>query len=420
MKSLPLIAALTTTFVVFHLFWRVPAGSRAEAPSSAPATGSAPATSTSSAPEDENAPGNNLRGGPQDVHALLLDDSAAIFSQGATDQVTIETKPPGVAIPRPVTATAPAAPPRTALYTSRVITTDFPFNDLVPSWNVEVPEQTGFMAEIRVGRKEADTWTTWYYFGVWGIAPAPVPAGRAIGDADGVIDVDTFRSTKTFDRIQYRFTLLTAAAGQSPTIRRVAMAYSNTLDDAALAARFRKPIDPGPPAGWVRRLPVPWRSQTVEEERIRHSICSPTSVSMVMQFYGINVPTSQVARTVYDSTYRMYGNWIRAVQTAYSFGIVGHLERFGDFEGVKRHIAAGHPVIASIRIDKGDIRIAPTRSSNGHLVVITGFDDKGNVCINDPAGKTPESGVVTYDQQDMKKIWLDHGGVGYVLLGKGK
>lgn len=350
---------------------------------------------------------------------MLLDDSAALFSQGSTEQVTIEIAPPGIAIPQARTASAPADPPLQATYTSRVIEAAFPFNDLVPSWNVEMPEGTGFRAEVRVGRKTDGSWTEFYHFGVWGNAPAPQP--RIIENGSGVVEVDTLRSSQTFDQIQYRFVLTTAAAGKSPVVRRVGLAYSNTLGNEALAAVHRKPVDPGPPAGWTRRLPVPWRSQSVEDPRIRGSICSPTSVSMVLQFYGMNLPTAQVAATVFDREYRLYGNWIRAVQTAYHYGVAGYVQRFGDFESVKRHIADGHPVIASIRVDTpGELRGAPYKSSNGHLIVIAGFDANGNVHVNDPAAKTIEAGVVTYQKEDMQKVWLDHGGVGYVLIGKSK
>lgn len=384
------------------------------------ATGAATAAATSTAPEEsDNGPGNNLRGGPHDVHALLIDDSAAIFSQGATEHVTIETEPAGVAIPAGRTATAPADPPLEAVYTSRVIDTPFPFNDLVPSWNVELPEGTGFRVEIRLGRKSDDYWTAFYHFGAWGAMARPDP--RVIHDADGVVDVDVFRSTHGFDRIQYRFVLSTAAAGKSPVIRRVALAYSNTLGDEALAAEHRKPVDPGPPGGWARRLPVPWRSQKAEDPRIAGSICSPTSVAMVLHHHGVNVPTAQVAANIFDREYRIYGNWIRAVQTAYMYGVAGYVERFGDFEAVKRHIAAGRPVIASIRVNTpGTLRGAPYKQSNGHLIVITGFDTKGNLHVNDPAAKTIEAGVVTYAREDMETVWLGHGGVGYVLTGKGR
>lgn len=395
-------------------------GSASASSPAATAAASSPTTTEASFPQEAgNAPGNNLRGGPYDVHALLLDESAADFSRGTTDQVTIQTKPPGIAIPSARAAAAAADSPLTVVYTSRVINTAFPFNDLVPSWNVEMPEGTGFRVAIRMGRRAGKFWTPFYHFGTWGSARRPEPL--IIEDDNGVIDVDTFRSTQAFDRIQYRFVLTTAAAGQSPVIRRVGLAYSNTLGDEELARTHRKPVDPGSPSRWARRLAVPWRSQKVEDPRIRGSICSPTSVAMVLQYYGVDVPTAQVAAHVFDPEYRIYGNWARAVQTAYAHGVTGYLERFGDFDAVKRHIAAGRPVIASIRVDvEGTLRGAPYRTSNGHLIVVAGFDAKGNLHVNDPAAKTIEAGVVTYAAEDMQKVWLDHGGVGYVLTGKEK
>jgi hypothetical protein len=378
---------------------------------------SVPATSTSSAPEDDT-PTSNLRGGPNDVFDLILDETADVFSQGATEQVNIETNPAGVSIPKAKAAGATGAQPYRAVYTSRVIEADFPFNELVPSWNVDLPEGTGFQTEIRLGRKAGGAWTPFYYFGVWGVAARPEQ--KTIKDDSGVVEVDTFRSQKVFDRIQYRFTLVTTVPDRSPAIRRVGLSYSNTLNDAALAAKVRKPVDPGPAPGWTRRLPVPWRSQSTEAEKIRHSICSPTSVAMVLQYYGVNEPTAKVAEASYDPEYRMYGNWIRAVQTAYSFGVAGYVERFGEWESVKRHIAAGHPLIASIKVSKGELRNAPYRTSGGHLIVIVGFDNNGNVHINDPAGKTMQAGVTTYAREDVQKIWLNRGGVAYVLTGPAK
>lgn len=362
-------------------------------------------------------PSNKLRGGPHDVHVLLLDDSAETFSQGSTEQVTIDITPPGVAIPKVRTAGATATQPYRAQYTSRAIDTEIPFNELIPSWNVATPDGTGFTAEIRVGRKADGFWTPFYYFGAWGSAEKP--AQTVVEDANGTVEIDNFRSSHAFDRIQYRFELVTIEPQRTPIIRRVGLAYSNTLNDEALAAQFR-PASTQPAAipGSARRLPVPWRSQAAETEQIRHSVCSPTALAMVLQYHGVNEPTAKVAERCFDPEHRIYGNWIRAVQAAYSFGIVGYLERFGDWDSIRRHIAAGRPVIASIRFGKDELRKAPFSSSQGHIIVVVGFDNEGNVHVNDPAGKTMQTGVTTYFKEDMQKAWLDNGGVGYVLTGK--
>lgn len=365
---------------------------------------------------DADEPGNKLFSTPNDVHALILDETAAVFAEGTNSGTVVVDDPPGVTLQIDAPVGGQAQPPHQGVHTSRVIAAEFPFNDVVPSWNVDCPRHAGFVVELRLGRGERGFWTPYYYLGRWGAAAAPTE--KIQHDPNGDVDIDYFRSTHRFDRVQYRVRLFSSRRGPLPVLRRFGLACSNTLNDADLARRFRKPIDPGPQEKWARRLPVPFRSQKWEAREVRGSICSPTSVSMVLEYYGVRLPTSRVYEVVYDEEFKLYGNWARAVQTACHFGVPGYIERFGDWNAVKRHIAAGRPVIASIRIEKGQLRNAPHRESSGHLLVITGFDGKGGVHINDPAGATREEGVVTHPLEDVEKIWFEHGGVGYVLLGQ--
>src|SRR6185503_5604095 len=117
----------------------------------------------------------------------------------------------------------------------------------------------------------------------------------------------------------------------------------------------------------------------------------------------------------YDAEYKMYGNWWRAVQGAYSFGVPGYIERFGDWNAVKKHIAEVQPVIASIKVKRGQLRDAPYRQTDGHLIVITGFTENGDVCVNDTAAADAKEGQTTHAREDMEKVWLVNGGIGYIL-----
>lgn len=334
-------------------------------------------------PAEDGGLGNKLAASPNDVHALIIDEPEV----------------------------SAGGPPE--LLTSRVIETRFPFNDLLPSWNVDVPAGAAFTAEIRVGRREGDFWTRFYFLGTWGRRESF--KGKYLRDENGFINLDYFQSNREYDRIQYRFKLETGADGRRPVPRRVGLAYSNTLNNEALARKFRETVDPGPKEKWARRLPVPFRSQFWESPRIGSLICSPTSVSMVLEYRGEKKPTEVVADRMYDPAYKLYGNWWRAVQAAYSWGVPGYVERFGDWNAVKRYIAAGQPVIASIRINKGEMSHKPQRQSNGHLIVIVGFTENGDVLINDPVGETVEEGTAAYKREDMEKIWLGRGGVAYIL-----
>jgi hypothetical protein len=137
---------------------------------------------------------------------------------------------------------------------------------------------------------------------------------------------------------------------------------------------------------------------------------------MVMSYRGVDQPTATLARVVYDEDNEIYGNWARAVQGAHTFGVPGYLMRFGDWDSVKRCIADGYPVIASVRIKKGQLSNEPERVSTGHLLVITGFDGNGNAHVNDPGVSSEQRGVTRHPLEDLAGIWLAHGGVGYILL----
>lgn len=323
---------------------------------------------------------NPLRGSASDVHVMLFD------RPDAEEQAAV---------------------------TERVLASPVPFNEVLPSWNVDVPEGAGFRMDVRMGHAQEDTWTAWYFFGRWGTAPDA--DDKHVRDDDGLVDVDVFRSKRQFDRLAYRFTPYPGQEGASPAMRRFAVCLSNTLHDEAWARKHRQTTEEPPRAMWGRRLDVPFRSQRDESPEIAGNICSPTSTSMVMAYRGVDRPTEAMARLIYDADYRIYGNWARAVQGAYVHGVPGYLRRFHDWNEVKACIAAGQPVIASIKDPGGKLRGSPYPHTAGHLLVIVGFDEHGNVHVNDPAGRTPEAGLITYDRQDMEKVWFGYGGVGYIL-----
>jgi hypothetical protein len=288
-----------------------------------------------------------------------------------------------------------------------------PFNEVVPSWNIDLPPGSGFRAQLRVLSLQDDATSSWYDLGAWGRAPDSEPG--AVRDELGVVDVDVLRCERTFDVAEVRFALRAAPDGRLPHVRRVALCVSNTTGDPGLAAAHAAPLEHLPARLWQRRLDVPFRSQRAEDPAIAGRICSPTSVSMVLAFYGVERPTAEVAERAYDAEHDIYGGWARAVQAAFEEGVPGLVTRFGTWDEVQLQIAEGRPVIASIRARQGELRGAPYPSTDGHLVVITGFDAEGDVHVNDPAAADAAGGVITYAREDMQRVWLERGGVGYLL-----
>ncbi|MCB9867694.1 MAG: DUF1460 domain-containing protein [Phycisphaerales bacterium] len=320
-----------------------------------------------------------------------------------------------VLVPCPVDSNGPPG-----TFESDIITTDRLFNEALISWNIDAPPHVGYVVELRVGRQRDDFWTPYLHIsgnGHFGGEAAPMKCD------DGYIDVDYFRADTRFDRVQYRVRALCNAVPNSPAppqaklrIRRVDLTLSDTTRTITSVPKPEPFAEPAASA-FQRRLDVPYRSQKVERKEIRGRICSPTSVSMVLAYRGVSRPTEQVADVIYDTTSGIYGNWPRAVQGAYRFGVPGFLDRFSRWVDVERCIAVGQPLVISIEAAEGDLPNAPYRATEGHLLVLAGFDAHGDVLVNDPAAGDAAKGQVAYRRSDLEKVWWEaRGGTAYVLL----
>jgi hypothetical protein len=298
------------------------------------------------------------------------------------------------------------------IFESAVVTPQGTFNEALVSWNVDAPSGAGFRVELRVGRRREDYWTPYLYLGDWG--PVLPPGPRLTQCETGRVAVDIFRSDESFDRAQYRLRAV-AAAGQPAElcIQHITLCLSAraAVPNCQTPAAAPAAIQPG-------RLPVPFRSQLDAHPALSARICSPTSLAMVMQYRGVNVPTEAVAAACYDPVHDIYGNWPRNIQAAHSFGVPGYLARFSDWRAVAEMIAAGQPLVISIRFSEpGALSGAPFAATDGHLLVLCGFDANGDMYVNDPAAAGLQNGCTVYRRQELERVWLQgSGGVSYVLL----
>lgn len=168
-------------------------------------------------------------------------------------------------------------------------------------------------------------------------------------------------------------------------------------------------------AAAVARLPVPARSQLDAPPDIALRICSPVSVAMVLDYWG--APTAMlplVAEMFHPATDR-YGVWPAAIQAAGRRGVAGYLLRFPDWASAVWCLERRLPIVASINYSAGELTGAPMPETSGHLLVLTGCDGP-DVLVNDPVAAPPSEVPRRYRLDELRRVWLERTGVGYVLF----
>lgn len=307
----------------------------------------------------------------------------------------------------------------------------FAFDELVASWSALTPGNS--FVEVRVrGRNAAGRTSSFDLLARWTSGDRYLERGTASGQGDDLADVnvDTWRAPAGLTSYQVRVTLARKVGTTlNPSLDAVG-AVASLLPDAAGATS-----KPGVGAGIT--LDVPAYSQMVHEGDYPQwngggeAWCSPTSISMVLGYYQKLPPAASyawvpkghvdpwvdyAARMTFDYDYDGTGNW--PFNTAYAAPRVGKafVTRLRSLHEAERFIAAGVPLVASISFGPGELSGAPISASAGHLLVIVGFTDDGDVVVNDPASHDRAGVRRTYDRGQLERAWLGgSGGTVYVI-----
>lgn len=253
-----------------------------------------------------------------------------------------------------------------------------PWDELLVSWNAECPPGTAVQVEVRAF--EGNTATRFYTLAHWSAEPGSTRASaRGERDADATLETDTLVCRRLMQGAQVRFTL-TGRNGEWPRLKLAAFSFLNTT------------VSPSPAApnqiAWGQTVPVPERSQLGHPGA--SGWCSPASLSMILAHWSqhlrraeLDVPVPEVATNVFDPVYGGTGNWAFNMAYAGSFdGLRAYATRFDDFRQVEDCLAAGIPVALSVSFDQ--LNGKDQDENNGHLIVVAGLTEKGDVVVNDP------------------------------------
>jgi len=271
---------------------------------------------------------------------------------------------------------------------------------LLPSFSMStgVPYALRFEISALAG----DTWSPWVATATIGpgvFAELPTSAGAL------ACDVDVYTAPAPLERVRLRIRL------GVPDVHTLAAApWMATLSASDLAPPVRDTI-----AVPAARIPVPALSQLDAPPEIAMRICSPTSVAMVLGYWGAATSPAEIANDVFHAASDSYGVWPAAIRAAGLHGVAGYLLRFPDWSSAVWCLERKLPIIASLRYATGELTDAPLSETSGHLVVVTGCDAT-HAFVNDPVAPTASTVSRRYRLDEIQHAWLDRAGVGYVLF----
>ncbi len=295
---------------------------------------------------------------------------------------------------------------RPAVLTSGEIAALFPFDQLLLSADAALPPGGSLTAEAQV--RSAEGWSPWFSFGRFA---AGAERGSVKGqDNDfGAMDVDVLKLKRKASSFRYRVTL--AGAGKAAVLRLAAASYTDSSAPYESAAAAALPAGEKP-----LQLKMPLHSQMMQQVNYAGDICSPVSLTMAFGALGLEADPIRTAEAVLDPGENIYGNWFLNTAHAGSRGLYSFLARLNSLEEARAFLAAGAPVIASVTFGPDELKNSPLKKTKGHLLVIAGFDAKGNVIVNDPAAPDEKTVRRVYDRAQFAAAWLKNKfGTAYIL-----
>ncbi|MCX6998865.1 MAG: C39 family peptidase, partial [Candidatus Sumerlaeota bacterium] len=317
---------------------------------------------------------NPLYGNPYAVSRIKFYETAADFKGGEYLQTMWQT-PKGISLKKSREDYSTSGS-----YTSLPFVSPFPMSEILPTWNVDRPTSTGFAIYFQVS-EDSRSWSEWLFLGRDGDTPRSLK--KVVHTTGAVVDVDFMQLTKPFQYFKWRIDLFTQIPNTSPLLRRFAVCYGNSSGDEEIFKKFSE--EKTAPGGWARKLDMPYYSQLTPEkdipEAMRYSICCPTSVRMVLGYYGINRSEKEICDLNLDPEYEIWGGWPRSAQTLYSFGFRAYVTQIRSFEEIKSYIGRGIPLIISIRAKKGELPSTPYHEVEAHVLVISGLTEDGHVWV---------------------------------------
>ncbi|MFK4837452.1 C39 family peptidase [Microbacterium sp. ZW T2_14] len=306
-------------------------------------------------------------------------------------------------------------------------------DEAIASWNLD----PGVGADIEIRARSVDAgWHPWQRLARWGAvgdrrsAPEEHADDRRAG-LRPIVDTDILRAAPEdrWDAVQLRLTLHDESAASARPLRLATVSFS--APNAPLADPPTLPTTPHA----ISVQPLSQRAYPPREDLGGGgpAWCSPTSLTMVASTWGADIPSDAsaaaaadadarvpwVARAVYDSSYDGTGNWAFNVALAGEWGLNAVVTRLRSLHEAHELTRSGIPLVASISFGGGELPGADYATA-GHLLVIRGFDARGDVLVADPANPGGAAGLRTYPRDAFDRAWSRSRRTVYLITPRGR
>lgn len=175
---------------------------------------------------------------------------------------------------------------------------------------------------------------------------------------------------------------------------------------------------------------VPKQSQMVLKHPRYAELCSPTSTSIIVNYFMQKKRSQQTKKELHDYVIDfsdkvldkgyldIYGNWLLNVAHAYHAtegNVFFRVERLNGFSDLYQYLRKKLPVAVSVRRLRG----GATPYKNGHFIVVVGWNKatRSVICI-DPAFPHSVSTVRSYKIWDFLKAWARSRNLSYIPIPK--
>lgn len=353
---------------------------------------------------------------------------------------------------------------RDGQWTSPVSRLGTTFAEAIVSWNILAPGNSWAMIEFRALHEDG-TWTPWFTVANWGqhleftdaagrtVRRSSVPADQQPAEQQsngqqpdgqgrgGSMQTDTFVADPDARLVGHQVRVqLHGSDGTVPELHGITVMTSGDLPAFTPAITASTTADRAPAFTSAPRveLEVPTLAQHVHDGEYPEFggggqvWCSPTSVSMVLGYWGpqhlpsvtmldqVEAPNGDpivpfAARGTWDAAYGGCGNWVFNTAFAHQFGLRAFVTRLAGLDEAEAFLRQGIPLVASVAFEKDQMPEAGYRT-DGHLLVIVGITQDGDVIVNDPARQRNDQVRSTYRRANFERAWQQScHGIVYVL-----